>query len=161
MPVGWAMSPPSSGSGSFQGCFNVHTSFAKYHHPYHDGQVGFQAGDGIPEVVELVASWASTSVATTAWKTVNAVFANCHKVTSTFNDKTVAFTIEPMNLPQVGGSSAAYDMSGTLGGLPVVFVIDWAYKGRAVMVFAYVDLGNPPTSQVVHLLRVAAAKIKG
>ena len=90
MPVGWAVAPPSSGSGSFTRCTNVHDSSAK-RHPYHHGQVGFRAGDGIPEVVELLGSWASASVATTTWRTVNAVLSNCHRVTGTDNSKTVVF----------------------------------------------------------------------
>jgi hypothetical protein len=55
----------------------------------------------------------------------------------------------------------AYDMSGTIEGIPIVYVLDRARMGQAVMLFGYGDLGSPPTSQVVHLLRVAATKGKG
>jgi len=54
----------------------------------------------------------------------------------------------------------AYDMSGTIEGSPSSMSRPGAH-GQAVMLFGYGDLGSPPTSQVVHLLRVAATKGKG
>lgn len=66
MPVGWSVSPPSSGSGALGGCADFKQGVAK-DHPGHQGEVDFQDGDGIPQVVESVASWATVSDTGAAW----------------------------------------------------------------------------------------------
>ena len=158
MPTGWVVSPPSS--GTLSSCANVTDAIAS-RHPGHDGKAAFRSASGAPALLEEVASWPTASAARGTWAYIDHRLAGCHSVSAKVGKTPVAIAIKPLALPKVGNSSAGFEAIGTFQGERVVYALDIARKGRAVLSFVYGNIGTVDQAQAVHLLGLAVVKVKG
>jgi hypothetical protein len=152
--VGWAQQSPSS-SPIFCSADNLTTK-----HSGSSGEVNFARGISLG-MTEVVASWATQSVAKKDWQAANGLLANCHSFGENYSGQTFQLKVKPMSFAGPRGDSKAYQATGAFEGFPVVLDFVVVLKGDAVMFMVYGGLGTPITGDVQVMVKLALGKIQG
>ena len=115
----------------------------------------FVQGPAIPSLGEALFGGPQ---AAQRWAAVNHAMAACRSAVITVGGQRAAVRIRPLPLPRVGLSSAAYQWSFTLSGIPIsADFVAFATTGYPGYV-SYSGLGTPATATVLAFADAAAAK---
>jgi uncharacterized protein YceK len=121
--------------------------------------VDFAQGGSLPELVQELAVFPSTTAAASAYHTITTTLNGCKSFSETVDTETIHGNLGVMSSPTYGSQSSAYDATLTIQGESVNQGFVVAQQGQFVDAVALGDIGSLDTDTLQGFVGQAMAKL--